>query len=352
VKDKIIRKAICLTCHVVLVGFCIHPANVLSMSKNRTVSRPPELPHAEVKLPVDYILPEAKRLQFKGRDIIADLYSGGFAQGMAVYAEIYKPTGMDKELSVQNVFFNHKDILPLKRSWGYRCIFGIDPSSGAGTKKLDIHYTVGDLARKESFNVRVSKTEYLYSATALDLGRYSDVDYKLSREEIEFIAKCSEKKKKVFGQTGPDIMTGYLSHPRDRHYVTSPFWSQRVIMKYRKKNGRKIRLKNKLNIHKGVDLRGNAGDQVYSMAGGTVVIAEAMYYEGNFIVIDHGNRIFSYYMHLNDFTVKEGHIVRAGELIGHVGSSGLSTAPHLHVSVMIQNVNVDPLSMLMLPVRD
>jgi murein DD-endopeptidase MepM/ murein hydrolase activator NlpD len=110
--------------------------------------------------------------------------------------------------------------------------------------------------------------------------------------------------------------------------------------------GRRVYLKPSVNAHSGVDLRGGKGDPVFAMASGRVVIAEGMYYEGNFIAIDHGSGIFSLYMHLDGLAVEEGRTVRAGELIGHVGSTGLSTAAHLHVSVTIDGVYVDPISLM------
>jgi len=335
-----------------LMIYCILPAESTSMIRTSVAKPPPEKHNAEVRLPQGYRLPMIQQLRFQSKDISIDLFSGGYSQGICVYAEVYKNSGVDGDLIIHKFSFINKDLLPVKRTWGYRCIFGIDPESGTGMNKLNITYSVGNLTRTESYNVPVLKTEYLFDPTPLDLGKYSDVDYKLSPEEIAFIEKCSEKKRKVFGQTGTDRLGSSLSHPRDQHFITSPFWSKRLVMRYRKKNGRKIYLKNKLNIHRGIDLRGNTGEPVFSMADGIVVIAESMYYEGNFIVVDHGNRIFSYYMHLNDLKIKEGDSVRAGDLIGHVGSSGLSTAAHLHVSFMIQNIYVDPLSVLLLPIRD
>jgi hypothetical protein len=335
-----------------LMMCCIIPAETTSMTRTPAEKPPPEKHSAEVSLPQGYRLPMIQQLRFQGKEISIDLFSGGYSQGFCVYAEIYKNSGADGDFIIYKFSFSSKDLLPVKRPWGYRCIFGIDPESGTGMHKLNIAYSVGNLTRTESYSVPVLKTEYRFDPTPLDLGKYSDVDYKPSPEEIAFIEKCTEKKKRVFGQTGTERLGSSLSHPRDQHFITSPFWSKRLVMRYRKKNGRKIYLKNKLNIHRGVDLRGNVGDPVFSVAHGIVVIAEPMYYEGNFIVVDHGNRIFSYYMHLNDLKVKEGDSVRAGDLIGHVGSSGLSTAAHLHVSFMIQNTYVDPLSVLLLPIRE
>jgi murein DD-endopeptidase len=315
---------------------------------------PPAKHFAEVRLPRGYRLPAAQYRQFREGEIAIDLFAGRFAQGMTVYAEVYMdPSAQDKQFEVRKMYFDGREVVLSKRNWGYRALFGIDPETPPGTKSLQIIYAAGGESRAKDFVLSIERTDYLFPRGALDLGRYSDVDYRPTAEEIAFINTCAAKKKMVFGRTGPDQLGPSLSHPRDSHYITSAFWSKRLIMQYRKKkNGKKIRHKDKLNIHKGIDLRGTSGEPVYSMAAGRVVIAEPMYYEGNFVVIDHGNRIFSYFMHLSSFSVKEGDLVKAGQRVGSVGSTGLSTAAHLHVSFVIQDVNVDPLSVLMLPVRD
>jgi murein DD-endopeptidase len=65
-----------------------------------------------------------------------------------------------------------------------------------------------------------------------------------------------------------------------------------------------------------------------SIADGSVVLAEKMYYEGNFRVIDHGNKVFSHYMHYDTIFVKNGQFVKGGDKIGTVGCTGVSTGPH------------------------
>jgi murein DD-endopeptidase len=338
---------------IVAVWYCVDPAIVLSKSKTVSESRPPAKNFTKVKVPFGYRLPPAHGHQFKSQEFTLDLFAAKFAQGMAVYAEIYRnPSAEDKNFVVKRFSFDGNDVLPSKREWGYRALFGINPEKPAGMKKIEIAYSIGGKDRTETFELNIVKSDYQLSVKALDLGKYSDVDYRPSPEEAEFISRCAAKKNKVFKATGADLLAASFSHPRNRHFVTSPFWSKRQVMMYRIVNGKKNMLGDRLNIHKGIDLRGKSGDPVYSMADGMVVIAEPMYYEGNFIVIDHGNRIFSYYMHLKELTVKEGARVNAGDLIGRVGSTGLSTAAHLHVSVMLEDVYVDPISLMVLPVRN
>ncbi len=326
--------------------------NAHGRSKTEPGSRPPAKYFAAVKLPRGYRPSPAHCIQLKGKNINIDLYAARFAQGTAVYAELYRdPAEQGNKLEVEKLYFDGRDVLLSKRQWGYRALFGIHPETTPGKRSLQVAYSIDGHPVTDAFAVQVSRTEYRFPPGALDLGKYSDVDYQPTPEEIAFINRCAAKKSMVFKKVGPDLIGDSFSHPRNAHHITSSFWAKRLIMQYRKKNGKKIRLKNKLNVHRGIDLRGKTGEPVFSIGDGTVAIAEAMYYEGNFVVIDHGNRIFSYFMHLNSFSVKEGDVVKAGQSVGTVGSTGLSTAAHLHVSLVMQDINIDPLSVLMLPVR-
>jgi Membrane proteins related to metalloendopeptidases len=90
---------------------------------------------------------------------------------------------------------------------------------------------------------------------------------------------------------------------------------------------------------------------VYALADGKIVLSAEMYYEGNFILINHGNKIFSGYMHLNERYYPENTYVKAGIAIGTVGATGLAIGSHLHFSIWIDGFVADPLSIYSLPIR-
>lgn len=138
--------------------------------------------------------------------------------------------------------------------------------------------------------------------------------------------------------------------PRDMHKITGDYWRKRVYLSYQKKGKKKVKVEGRKRFHRGVDLKGAVGSPVFAMADGTVVLSHTMFYEGNMVIIDHGNQIFSYYQHLDSRKVKEGDRVAAGDIIGGVGATGMVTGPHLHVAFSIRGVHVDPLSILSLPV--
>ena len=239
-----------------------------------------------------------------------------------------------------------------KFSWGYRGFFALCPDEAPGEKLVTLEYTTGEKPEKYFFPFSISKSNFPVSHTALKVGKYSDVNNAKDSQIVKFIIECSEKKKKAFSRTGPDMLRATLSKPRNILSITSPFWSSRIYERYEIKNNKRIELPSQTKTHKGIDLRGRKGDPVFALADGEVILAENMYYEGNLTVIDHGNRIMTYYMHQDSILVHAGQIVHAGDTIGKVGATGVSTAPHLHLSLVIDGVQVDPLSILPLPIRD
>lgn len=96
------------------------------------------------------------------------------------------------------------------------------------------------------------------------------------------------------------------------------------------------------NRHRGVDFRGAEGTKIKSLAAGRVVLTENQYYSGNLVIIDHGQGVYSNYAHLSAFKVKEGDVVKAGQLIGLVGMTGRVTGPHLHLGFMVLGQAVSP----------
>jgi len=79
-----------------------------------------------------------------------------------------------------------------------------------------------------------------------------------------------------------------------------------------------------------------------------VILARPLFFEGNFVVIDHGQGLLSLYLHLSKFSVKEGDSVAKGQEIGMSGGTGRATGPHLHLAVRWQGVYLDPQTLLKL----
>jgi murein DD-endopeptidase MepM/ murein hydrolase activator NlpD len=98
-----------------------------------------------------------------------------------------------------------------------------------------------------------------------------------------------------------------------------------------------------LTAHAGEDYAAPPGTPVLAPAAGVVALAEPLFVRGNAVVLDHGHGVFTGYWHLETLGVKAGERVSPGQVIGAVGSTGLSTGPHLHWELRIAGVAVDPL---------
>ncbi len=94
--------------------------------------------------------------------------------------------------------------------------------------------------------------------------------------------------------------------------------------------------------HSGLDLTAKQGTPISAPAAGKVVIVGDYFFNGNTVMIDHGQGLVSMYCHLNSITVKKGAQVHAGQRLGTVGKTGRATGPHLHWSVSLNNARVDP----------
>jgi murein DD-endopeptidase MepM/ murein hydrolase activator NlpD len=95
-------------------------------------------------------------------------------------------------------------------------------------------------------------------------------------------------------------------------------------------------------LHTGLDFPSEPGTPIYSAAGGVVVTQEFHSQYGNMIEIDHGNDLITRYAHASKVFVKKGDLIKRGQKIAEVGTTGRSTGPHLHFEVLVQGVPQDP----------
>ena len=117
-----------------------------------------------------------------------------------------------------------------------------------------------------------------------------------------------------------------------RGCMTSPFGVQRYL------NGKPTG-----SIHAGIDQRSAAGVPVHAIDAGVVKIAREWNLHGRTVGVDHGQGLESIYLHMSKLAVAEGAILKKGDVVGYIGSTGRSTAPHLHWSIYVNGVPVNPL---------
>lgn len=148
---------------------------------------------------------------------------------------------------------------------------------------------------------------------------------KEKRKFLDVISKRSTEK----------IWDTPFSYPLDFIFITSKFGVRRVYTNY-------------VTYHRGVDFKADSGTAVKAISDGLVIWGEdsPLYFEGKTVVLDHGNGIISLYMHLSEVNVERGEFVKGGDVIGKVGSTGFSNAPHLHLSIKVWNAYIDPIKFI------
>ena len=153
-------------------------------------------------------------------------------------------------------------------------------------------------------------------------------------EQLQVISKDKAIKEALFAEVTPDAeWLGSFRTPVVAR-VSDVFGTTRTF------NG-KVQ-----SVHQGLDYAVPIGTPVAALNSGTVLLARPLYFEGNCVVINHGQGLLTLYLHLSVLKVKEGEVVSRGQVLGLSGGTGRATGPHLHVAVRWQGVYLDPASLL------
>ncbi len=149
-------------------------------------------------------------------------------------------------------------------------------------------------------------------------------------EEQQKIAADRAVKQQFLGRVTPDREWEGDFTPPVNTATSDVFGTRRII------NG-KVQ-----SVHQGLDYAAREGTPVDAVNRGTVLLARPLYFEGNFVVLDHGQGLLTLYLHLSRIDVKEGDKIERGQQIGLSGGTGRATGPHLHIAVRWNGVYVDP----------
>jgi murein DD-endopeptidase MepM/ murein hydrolase activator NlpD len=155
-------------------------------------------------------------------------------------------------------------------------------------------------------------------------------------EDLRQIEQDKEVKARLFKTVTADREWKGDFQPPVRAEVSDVFGVQRVF------NG------SVQSTHQGLDFRVPAGTPVAAANSGTVLLARPLFFEGNCVVLDHGQGLLTLYLHFSEIRVKEGDWVVKGQQIGLSGGTGRATGPHLHLAVRWQGVYLNPAGLLSL----
>lgn len=179
---------------------------------------------------------------------------------------------------------------------------------------------------KTTYEILFQVEERTYKAEKL---KVDPKKIKLSPKDEKRVMAEQEVLNKIYASSIPDFLfTESFAQPM-ASLVTSVYGTKRVYNKQKK------------GQHLGIDYRAIVGENVPCSNAGKVVFSGDLFYTGWTVIIDHGLDIFTVYGHLSKTLVKEGDIVKRGDLIGLSGNTGRTSGPHLHWGVKVQGQYID-----------
>jgi murein DD-endopeptidase MepM/ murein hydrolase activator NlpD len=230
-------------------------------------------------------------------------------------------TGNAKHLP--DVYFNGQRVMVLKNAEQWTAIVGIPLDTKPGTATLRIQ-TSGKQPTSQDFIIHDKE----YATQRITIKDKRKVNP--SAQDLKRIRREHRVMQAVFtAWHAQDVVPLRFDLPAEGP-VSSPFGLRRVF------NGEPR------NPHSGVDIAVPAGVPIHAPAAGRVAAVGNYFFDGNTVLIDHGQGLVTMYCHMQKIMVKKGQRLARGEVIGLVGQTGRATGPHVHWGVSLNNARVDP----------
>ena len=247
---------------------------------------------------------------------------------------LFKVTSTTRLAELHGKWLDHEvefESLDKGRTWVTIAGTGFATKKGQYSLTLEGKSATGSpVHAAQKIRVAIVKRKTIAALKPLNVeGKFTSPDADtLKRIDLEKVAKTA-----AYNATSATALwSGAFTQPLDS-MITETFGVRRVF------NGQV------LSEHHGVDFRAAPGTPVMAANSGTVVLARELFFEGNCVILDHGQGLFTIYMHFSKFAVHEGDKVGRGQKLGESGATGRVTGPHLHVSVLWRGVALDLLSL-------
>ncbi len=220
---------------------------------------------------------------------------------------------------------------------GYAALIGIDLEARPGRTPWRIGFVdSGGIARKSAGTITVKARKFPVQRLSLPK---SMVD--LSPENERRAEAEATRLRTLFDTVSFErLWRGRFTKPVASEAKAEGFGSRRII------NGKPR------SPHSGLDFAVPAGTPVVASNRGRVALVVDFFFGGKVVALDHGEGLYTLYMHLERVDVAEGALVERGSIIGSVGSTGRATGPHLHWAAHLRRARIDADALLKLPVRD
>ena len=231
-------------------------------------------------------------------------------------------------LSTSTVLFENRQVMLLSSQKGKYAVVGISLKTRPGDYPLELtHKTASDTDEHQSMlSFQVGAKEYRVQRLTIENKRKVN-PYKEDMDRIIRERNEMNKAFKSFENLAQPAVDFVL--PAEGP-ISSPFGLKRILNDQPR------------NPHSGLDIAAPTGTPIHAPAAGRVTAVGNYFFNGNTVLLDHGQGLISMYCHMSETTVAVGDALSPGDLIGKVGKTGRVTGPHLHWSVSLNNARVDP----------
>ena len=231
-------------------------------------------------------------------------------------------------LSTSTVLFENRQVMLLSSQKGKYAVVGISLKTRPGDYPLELtHKTASDTDEHQSMlSFQVGAKEYRVQRLTIENKRKVN-PYKEDMDRIIRERNEMNKAFKSFENLAQPAVDFVL--PAEGP-ISSPFGLKRILNDQPR------------NPHSGLDIAAPTGTPIHAPATGRVTAVGNYFFNGNTVLLDHGQGLISMYCHMSETTVAVGDALSPGDLIGKVGKTGRVTGPHLHGSVSLNNARVDP----------
>ena len=222
----------------------------------------------------------------------------------------------------------------LEEPKGFVGLLGIDLQDEPGTHELTVELKTGEQSRTLRYSVAVVKGKFhvehlMLPKDKVDLDEKSLARWKAEQEQV--------KESLAMDSLSRIWQPGFVEPVSGKR--TGIFGSVRIM------NGQAR------NPHNGEDIGAPLGTAVAATNDGVVRLIVDHIFSGKGVFLDHGLGLYSMYFHLSEVLVKDGELVKAGQIVGKVGATGRATGPHLHWGAKLNGARVNPYALLDLPFK-
>jgi murein DD-endopeptidase MepM/ murein hydrolase activator NlpD len=174
----------------------------------------------------------------------------------------------------------------------------------------------------------------------VDISGHDYREQRITVENQSFVEQSPEQLERIFGERKiiDAVLMSFTERPVDGLSLKAPVpGKQSDSFGYRRFFNDQPR-----SPHKGMDISAGSGQAIVAPRAGTVAATGDYFFNGNTVLLDHGQGFITMYCHLSDIGVEEGQPVATGDVLGAVGATGRVTGPHLHFGTYLNGTAVDP----------